>query len=93
METRRSFMKKTALSGIGGILAAGHSPAFAQDINMIKIGQLGLGSHSFLGRFNNPPEEYKDKVRCKPYAVWDDVPEAAEVLKKKCGFKKTLSFS
>jgi len=90
METRRSFIGKTAFAGISCIIAAGHAPAFAQDLKMLKIGQLGLGSHSFVGRFNNPPEEYKDKVRCKPYAVWDDVPEAAEVLKKNCGFEKII---
>ena len=90
METRRSFIKKTALSGIGGIIAAGNAPAFAEDMRMLKIGQLGIGSHGFVGRFNNPPKDYKDKVHCKPYAVWDDVPEAAEVLKKNCGFKKII---
>ena len=91
METRRSFIRKTGLAGIAGIVAAGKAPAIAEDMKMLRIGQLGLGSHSFVGRFNNPPEEYKSQVRCKPYAVWDDVPEAAEVLKKNCGFKKIIN--
>jgi hypothetical protein len=91
MENRRSFIKKSVASGIGGILASRRAPVFAQDMNMIRIGQLGMGSHGFLGRFNNPPEEYKDKVKCKPYAVWDDVPEAAEALKKGSGFEKVIS--
>lgn len=75
---------------MSGIIASGRAPAFAQNMKMLKIGQLGLGSHSFVGRFNNPPEEYKSQVRCKPYAVWDDVPAAAEVLKKNCGFEKIM---
>lgn len=90
METRRSFINKATLLGIGGIIAAGRAPVYAKDMNMLKIGQLGMGSHSFVSRFNNPPEDYKDKVHCKPYAVWDDIPEAAEVLKKSCGFEKII---
>ena len=90
MATRRRFIQQSALTGIAGIVAAGHAPAFAQDMGMVKIGQLGLGSHSFLGRFNNPPDDFKEKVRCKPYAVWDDLPEAAEVLKKNSGFEKII---
>ena len=90
METRRTFIKKTITAGIAGIVASRSAPAFASDMGKLKIGQLGLGSHGFIGRFNNPPEEYKDKVLCKPYAVWDDVPEAAEVLKKNCGFEKII---
>ena len=91
METRRSFMKKSITAGITGILAARKAPAFAQNMKMLRIGQLGLGSHGFVGRFKNPPAEYKDKVRCAPYAVWDDVPEAAEVLKKNSGFEKIIN--
>jgi len=83
-------MRNSAYAGIAGIVAAGRAPAFAADMKTVKIGQLGLGSHSFLGRFTNPPEEFKGKVRCKPYAVWDDVPEAAWVLKKNSGFEKII---
>jgi len=90
MLTRRSFMKRGLSAGIAGIVASGTAPAFARDMKMLKIGQLGLGSHGFISRFKNPPEEYRDRVRCKPYAVWDDVPEAAEVLKKSCGFERII---
>jgi len=91
METRRTFIRRTALTGIAGIIAAGRTPAFAQDMKTVKIGQLGLGSHSFVGRFNNPPAGIIGDVKCKPYAVWDDVPEAAGVLKKNCGFEKIIA--
>ncbi|MFC1692105.1 Gfo/Idh/MocA family oxidoreductase [Candidatus Latescibacterota bacterium] len=90
MGTRRSFIKKAALTGMAGILADGRAPAFAQEMKMLKIGQLGLGSHSFISRFNNPPDEYKSKVRCRPYAVWDDIPEAAGALMKNSGFQKIM---
>lgn len=90
-DTRRSFIKKSTLLGISGIIAAGQTPAYAKDMDMLKIGQLGMGSHGFVGRFNNPPAEYKDQVRCKPYAVWDDIPEAAESLKKSIGFEKIIN--
>ena len=91
METRRSFMKNTAVAGIAGIVAAGKPPAFAQDMNVVRIGQLGLGSHSFVGSLNKPPEGYTGKTTCKAYAVWDDVPEAAEVLKKNGHFEKIIN--
>ncbi|MCE5251978.1 twin-arginine translocation signal domain-containing protein [bacterium] len=81
METRRSFMKKTALTGIAGILASGHAPVFARDMGMLKLSRLGLGSHNFLGRFKTPPESFKGPVKCKPYAVWDDIPEVADAMK------------
>ncbi|MBT4485573.1 MAG: Gfo/Idh/MocA family oxidoreductase, partial [Candidatus Latescibacteria bacterium] len=91
MHTRRTFMKNTAITGIGGILAAKTAPAFAQNLGLIKIGQLGLGSHNFLGRFANPPADVKDKIKCRPYAIWDDAPGVAEKLKKSQGFEKVLS--
>jgi hypothetical protein len=90
METRRSFMGKTALAGIAGIVALRKAPAFAQEMGMIKIGQLGLGSHSFVGTFKNPPAEFKGKVKCRPYAIWDDVPGVAEALQKSSGFEKVI---
>jgi len=89
METRRGFIGK-GVGGITGIVAARRAPAFAQDMKTVKLGQLGMGSHGFLGRFNNPPEEMKGLVRCKPHAVWDDVPEAAAVLKRSIGFEKIM---
>ena len=90
METRRTFLGKAALTGISGIVAAKSAPSFAQNVGKIKIGQLGLGSHNFLGRFNNPPEEMKGKVKCLPYAVWDDAPGVAEKLKQSQGFEKVF---
>ncbi|MBT4485157.1 MAG: hypothetical protein HOC71_15940, partial [Candidatus Latescibacteria bacterium] len=79
---------KTVAGGIAGIAASQTPPAFAQNMKMVKVGQLGLGSHGFLESFNNPPEKLRERVRCTPYAVWDDVPEAAQALKKKIGFNK-----
>ena len=90
MTTRRKFLKKTATGGIAGIIAAGIPPAFSQDMKMLKIGQLGLGSHGFVESFIKPPEKYRGKVKCKPYAVWDDVPEAAQALKKRFSFEKII---
>jgi len=91
METRRSFIGKAALAGITGIVATKTAPAFAQNLGMIKIGQLGLGSHNFLGRFLNPPDDMKGKVKCYPYAIWDDAPGVAEKLKQSQGFEKVMS--
>jgi hypothetical protein len=90
METRRSFIGKAALAGIAGIVASKTAPAFAQNMGMIKIGQLGLGSHGFVGSFKNPPEEMKGKVKAYPYAVWDDYPGIAEALQKSSGFEKVI---
>ena len=83
-------MKKTALTGIGGILASGFAPAFAKDMKMLKIGQLGLGSHGFVGRFKNPPANFKGFIKCKPYAIWDDVPGVAEKMMG-MGFEKVIN--
>lgn len=91
METRRSFIGKAALAGIAGIVTSRTAPAFAQNMGMVKIGQLGLGSHGFVGSFVNPPAEWKGKVKCRPYAVWDDVPGIAELLKKSIGFEKVFT--
>lgn len=88
MESRRTFIEKAALAGIAGIVAARTAPAFAQNMGMVKIGQLGLGSHGFVGSFVNPPSEWKGKVKCRPYAIWDDHPGVAEMMKKSTGFEK-----
>ena len=90
MESRRSFLEKAALAGIAGIVASKTAPAFAQQMGMLKIGQLGLGSHSFTSRFASPPEEWKGKVKCRPYAVWDDIPAVAEKMKATMGFEKVI---
>jgi hypothetical protein len=90
METRRSFMGKATLAGIAGIVASKTAPAFAQNMGMVKVGQLGCGSHNFLGAFNNPPADMKGKVKARPYAVWDDAPGVAEKLKQTQGFEKVI---
>jgi hypothetical protein len=87
MQNRRSFIQEAAVGGIAAIIASGKAPAFAQDMNLIKIGQLGLGSHGFASRFKNPPAKLKDIIKCRPYAVWDDVPGVAEGMKKSMGFE------
>jgi hypothetical protein len=91
MKTRRGFMKTAVAGGIAGIMATHKPPAFARDGDMIRVGQLGLGSHGFVESFIKPPEKYKSIVRCKPYAVWDDIPEAAEALKRTYGFEKIIN--
>ncbi|MHB9027883.1 MAG: Gfo/Idh/MocA family protein [Candidatus Latescibacterota bacterium] len=91
MESRRTFMEKAALGGIAGIVAAKTAPAFAQQMGIVKIGQLGLGSHGFLGSFVNPPSDWKGKVKCRPYIVWDDEPGVADVLKKSIGFERVAA--
>ena len=80
MATRRQFFSTTALTGIAGIMSSGKAPVYAADLNKIRIAQIGLGSHSFLLRFLNPPEAYKGKVRCVPNGVWDDIPEVADKM-------------
>lgn len=91
MESRRSFLGKSALTGVAGIIAAHTAPVFAQEMGKIKIGQLGLGSHSFLGSFVNPPEDMKGKVKCRPYAIWDDAPGVADKMKQMQGFEKVFT--
>ena len=83
MDSRRSFVKKSTLAGIAGIIAAGKAPSYAQDMKVQKVGQIGLGSHSFLLRFLNPPEEFKGRAGAKPNGVWDDVPGVAESMSKR----------
>ena len=89
MKTRRTFMKTAVLGGIAGILAAGKAPAAVRKLGVMKIGQLGLGSHGFVGTFRNPPKLFKRKVMCRPYAVWDDVPGVAEAMMD-MGFEKVM---
>ena len=81
METRRSFSKKLPVVGIAGILATRQPPAFARDMKLLKLSKLGLGSHNFLSRFKNPPASFTGEVKCKPYAVWDDIPDVARAMK------------
>lgn len=81
MQTRRAFIRKTAFTGIVGIVTAGKAPAYTKDMKMLKIGLLGLGSHGFAARFKNPPKNYPKKVLAKPYGVWDDYHGLAEFMK------------
>ncbi|MCE5251979.1 Gfo/Idh/MocA family oxidoreductase [bacterium] len=82
MKTEKgSIITKTALAGIAGIVAAGKAPAYAKDGKILKIGVLGLGSHSFAARFKNPPADYTKPILVRPYGVWDDVPGVAEFMK------------
>jgi len=81
METISRRKVNGAARGIAGIVAAGITPAFARDMDVKKIGVLGLGSHNFAARFKNPPEDYRKKVMAKPYGVWDDQPGLAEFMK------------
>ncbi|MFA6470696.1 MAG: Gfo/Idh/MocA family oxidoreductase [Candidatus Latescibacterota bacterium] len=83
METRRSFMGKAALAGIAGILASGKAPVFAQTLNTMRIGQVGLGSHSFLLGLINPPKDTLRKVKIVCTGVWDDYPGVAETMGKR----------
>ncbi len=88
MTSRRTFFTATA-AGIAGIVSSRTAPAFAQDMTKLKIGQLGLGSHSFASRFKNPPAQYRDIIKCTPYIVWDDVPGVSDKMKERFGFVKT----
>jgi hypothetical protein len=81
MSTRRSFLKGAVLTGIAGIMASHRAPAFAQDMKTKKIGVLGLGSHNFAAMFKTRPEGYTKEILCKPYGVWDDIPQVAEAMK------------
>ncbi|MFA6471052.1 MAG: Gfo/Idh/MocA family oxidoreductase [Candidatus Latescibacterota bacterium] len=89
MKNRREFLKTGAAAGIAGILSSRTAPAFCQDMGMMKIGQLGLGGHGFLKPFKNPPKKFTGKVRCKPYAVWDNTPGVAEAMMD-MGFEKII---
>ncbi len=80
METRRGFLKNAALGGIAGIVAAGKAPAFAQDMNLLKVGQIGIG-HNFALQFSNKSRTEGVKVGCKPHAFWYDVPAICERMK------------
>lgn len=87
MGSRRSFLKKSAAGGIAGIVASGSAPAFAQDMKLLKIGQLGLGGHNFALAFKNNYDKYKDIIKCKPGGFWDDYPGVSERMLKR-GFEK-----
>ena len=51
MDSRRSFVKKSTLAGIAGVIAARKAPAYAQDMKKMKLGVLGVGSHGFAHMF------------------------------------------
>ncbi len=89
MVNRRNFLKRATICGIAGVLASRTPPAYVQDLKLLKIGQLGLGSHNFALAFKHNYEKFKDIIRCKPYAIWDDMPGVAEKFKSK-GFEKVF---
>lgn len=89
MESRREFLKAASAGSVAAIIASKKAPAFSQDMGMVKIGQLGLGGHDFLKPFKYPPKSFKGKVRCKPYAVWDETPGVAEAMMD-IGFEKII---
>ena len=80
MSTRRTFLTRAPLLGLTGILAARRAPAFAQTMNTFRIGQVGLGSHSFLLSLMNPPKDFNGKVKIVSTGVWDDAPGVAESM-------------
>ncbi len=82
MEDSRSDLKAVG-AGIAGIVLAGRAPAFAQDMKVLKLGVLGVGSHGFAAMFKNPPKDFPKEVRARTYALWDDHPGLAEAMKGK----------
>jgi len=80
MHTRRTFLAQAPLLGIAGILATRRAPAFAQGLNTFRIGQVGLGSHSFLLNLMNPPKDFTGNVKIATAGVWDDCPGIAESM-------------
>jgi hypothetical protein len=92
MSPRRSTVGNAVLAGIAGIAASRRAPAYAQGMGLLKIGHLGLGSHGgYTSWFSNPPAELKGRVKCRPYAVWDDAPGVAEKMKTVIGFEKVIA--
>ena len=82
MEDKQGKLKRIS-AGIAGIVSAGKAPAYAKDMNVLKLGVLGVGSHGFAAMFKNPPKEYPKEVRAKTYALWDDHPGLAKALQGK----------
>lgn len=89
MKTRREFLKSATVGGISGIIATRTAPAYASDMKLLKIGQLGLGGHNFALAFKYQQKKHKDIIRCKPYAIWDDLPGVAEKFRPR-GFEKAF---
>ena len=90
METRRVFIGKAVLTGIAGIVASRRAPVFAQTLNTMRIGQIGLGSHSFLLALLKPSKDLDRKVKIVSSGVWDDHPGVAEAMSKR-GYGKPVS--
>ncbi len=74
MHTRRTFLMQAPLAGIAGILAARTAPAFAQTLNTFRIGQVGLGSHSFLLSLMNRPPISPARLRSSPPRLGTIIP-------------------
>lgn len=90
MGTRRTFLKTSAATGIAGIVASRTAPAFAQDMKLLRIGQIGLGGHNFALVFKNQLERKREGVCGTPGAFWDDYPGVNERMLKR-GFTKACS--
>ncbi|MHB9027841.1 MAG: Gfo/Idh/MocA family oxidoreductase [Candidatus Latescibacterota bacterium] len=80
MEEKQEKLKPVA-AGIAGIVLAGKAPAYAQDMKILKLGVLGVGSHGFAAMFRNPPKDYPKEVRVRTWGLWDDHPGFAEAMK------------
>jgi len=83
-------MGKAALAGIAGIVISRQAPAFAQTLNTMRIGQVGLGSHSYLLSLLNPSKDFQWKTKIVSPGVWDDYPGVAEAMGKR-GYGKPYS--
>ncbi|MHB9027875.1 MAG: Gfo/Idh/MocA family oxidoreductase [Candidatus Latescibacterota bacterium] len=86
MKTRRTFLQQASLGGIAGILAAGKAPAYAQDMKILKISQIGIG-HNFAMSLGGKQRTAGVKTGCKTYGFWYDVPAVCERFKTR-GFEK-----
>jgi hypothetical protein len=75
--------RKSTLAGIAGIVAVQKAPAFAQGLKTLRIGQIGLGSHSFLQSLINPPKDFNGTVKIICPGVWDDSPGVGEAMSKR----------
>ena len=56
----------------------------------MRIGQVGLGSHSFLLGLTNFSKDFKDTVKIISTGVWDDYPGVAEAMSTR-GYGKPYS--
>ena len=88
MKTRRGFLKQASLGGVAGIIAAGKAPAYAQDMKVMKISQIGIG-HNFALGLANYKKDGRGAAACKPFGFWYDVPAVCEKFGAR-GFEKVF---